>query len=143
MKKDKSMIDEAYDILSSRNSLDIGERPISFAELYDQVAANLQMEKEERDARIGHFYSDLTFDGRFVELAKEGKWDLRSNHTFDAVHIDINDIYSSEEAKDDDKEEEAEEKKEEGDLTPDLEDEEGDGGSDADSDSSGSESEGY
>ena len=35
----------------------------------------------------------FTQTGRFVTLG-ENTWDLRSRHTFDKVHIDMNDVYS-------------------------------------------------
>ena len=32
-------------------------------------------------------------DGRFVNLG-DNQWDLRTNQTYDKVHIDMNDVYS-------------------------------------------------
>ncbi len=112
MKKDKSMIEVAYEVLKERDSLPVTERAIAFKELYAKVNGILEMTEEEISDKIGIFYSDLTFDGRFVELAKNNLWDLRSNHTYSATHIDIKDVYSDIETKDDDQEEEEADKKE-------------------------------
>jgi DNA-directed RNA polymerase subunit delta len=38
----------------------------------------------------------LCVDGRFVTLGNN-TWDLRTRHTFDKVHIDMNEIYNEEE----------------------------------------------
>ena len=40
--------------------------------------------------------TQLTLDGRFVTLG-ENVWDLRIRHTFDKVHIDMNEVYSDDE----------------------------------------------
>ena len=63
--------------------------------------------EEEKASHIGALYTDLTLDGRFVTLT-DNTWDLRSRHTYDKVHIDVNDVYSAIEEADDDKEEQDE-----------------------------------
>lgn len=58
------------------------KRPVSFNKLADTVferADNL----EEKDGKLGQFYTDLTIDGRFVTFSN-GKWDLRYRHRFEA-----------------------------------------------------------
>lgn len=100
MKKDKSMIDTAYEALKERDSLPVLERAMSFADLFALVAEKLEMSEEEKLDRIGDFYSDLTFDGRFIGLnegSQKNYWDLRNNHSSARYHIEINDIYGAEE----------------------------------------------
>ena len=87
MRNDKSMLDEAYDIVLANND------QISFLDLINKVAENLEMTDEEKNARLGGFYTDLSLDGRFVALT-DNYWDLRARHTYDKVHIDYNEVYS-------------------------------------------------
>ena len=51
---------------------------------------------ENIDEDISFFYTNLTLDGRFVNVG-ENKWNLRERVTFDKVHIDMNEIYVEEE----------------------------------------------
>ena len=87
MRTDKSMLDEAYDIVVASGAAK------SFMDLMNEVAANLEMSEEEKLSRLGAFYTDLSLDGRFVALT-DNTWDLRSRHTYDKVHIDVNEVYS-------------------------------------------------
>lgn len=89
MRKDKSMLDEAFDIVTENGT------PIVFIELVNRVAANLEMTESEKLARLGSFYTDLSLDGRFVALT-DNTWDLRIRHTYDKVHINVNEVYSDE-----------------------------------------------
>jgi DNA-directed RNA polymerase subunit delta len=82
---------------------------IAFSELYNRIAKDLEMTDDEKKARVGRFYTDMTLDGRFVALT-DGMWDLRARHTYDKVHIDVNDVYSDVEAEDEDEEDEEEDK---------------------------------
>ena len=83
------------------------------------------MSEEEKNARLGTFYTDLTLDGRFVALT-DNNWDLRKNHTYDKVHIDYNEVYSEEEDSDDkDKEEESEDEESEKEVDEEEGEEEG------------------
>ena len=82
---------------------------ISFKDLYAAIAKSLDMNDDEKKAHVGRFYTDLTLDGRFVVLT-DGMWDLRARHTYDKVHIDVNDAYSDVETGDDDSEEAQEDK---------------------------------
>jgi DNA-directed RNA polymerase subunit delta len=103
MKTTISMLEEAYTIMSaSKTAMD-------FKDLYDKVAAALEMSDDEKKARIGGFYTELTLDGRFVALT-DNSWDLRARHTYDKVHIDVNDVYSDVEEGGEDEEDEEEEK---------------------------------
>ena len=120
------MLDVAYDVLKGRDNLLPAERYMNFADLYGEVATVLEMSQEEKDERIGAFYSGLSFDGRFVELTNN-TWDLRANHTYEKVHIDASDVYSEEaeeaesdpEELDEEEQEERENEGEEGAPVPD------------------------
>ena len=93
-----SMLDVAFEQLSKSKD------PLSFGDLFIAVAKALNMTDEEKKARMGRFYTDLSIDGRFVAFT-DNTWDLRSRHTYDKVHIDVNDVYSEvdeESDKDDD-----------------------------------------
>ena len=103
MDNTKSMLDVAYTIMSK------GKKEMAFATLYEQIAKELTMNEDEKKSHLGEFYTELTLDGRFVALTDNG-WDLRARHTYDKVHIDVNDVYSDVEEGDEDEEDEAEEK---------------------------------
>src|SRR5574344_1156667 len=100
MKTTESMIDAAYEILDKKGV------EITFNDLFNTVCELLEMNQEERENFISQFYTSLTLDGRFVTLG-ENVWDLRVRHTFDKVHIDMNDVYKEveEESEEEDEEE--------------------------------------
>ena len=53
---------------------------------------------------ISFFYTNLTLDGRFVNVG-ENKWNLRERVTFDKIHVDMNEFYADvEETSDEDEE---------------------------------------
>lgn len=105
MRLDKSMIEEAYEILESNKG------SLTFKELADKVAEALEMSEEEKKARLGALYTSLSLDGRFVTLT-DNTWDLRTRHTYAKVHIDVNDVYTEVE----ESEEDSEENEEDGEL---------------------------
>lgn len=84
--KNESMVDVAYSILKER------QYEISFKELYDEVSSKLEFDEGIKSDKISKFYTNLSLDGRFVNL-KEGNWDLRERHKYDDVHIDMNSFY--------------------------------------------------
>jgi len=96
------MLDFAYEVISQAEAL-----PISFKELWEKVFKKAGLTKEEAKHQISRFYTNLSLDGRFVALT-DNFWDLRSNHTFDKVHIDMNDVYTDVETSGEEDEEEAE-----------------------------------
>jgi DNA-directed RNA polymerase subunit delta len=99
--KQLSLPETAFAILSKEKD------PLKFQELYAKLAAELEMSDDEKGAHIGQFYTDISLDGRFVCLS-DNFWDLRSRHSYDKVHIDMDAAYSvGEEA-----EQDAEDKKE-------------------------------
>lgn len=102
MKLDKSMIETAYEVLEKSNG------SLTFAELADKVAEALEMNEEEKKARLGSLYTSLSLNGKFVTLT-DNTWDLRSRHTYAKVHIDVNDVYTEVEESEEEPEEENEE----------------------------------
>jgi DNA-directed RNA polymerase subunit delta len=99
---EKSMVDFAYEVISQAKQL-----PVGFHELWEMVCQKAGLNKEETRGRISHFYTNLSLDGRFVALP-DNYWDLRANHTFDKVHIDMNDVYTDVETTEEIDEEEIE-----------------------------------
>lgn len=102
---DKSLLDLAFDFVNESNS------SVTFKALWKAVVKAKGLSEEEADQKVSQFYTTLLLDGRFVTLG-ENKWDLRSRHTFDKVHIDMKDVYNDVEASDDDDAEDIAEEKE-------------------------------
>jgi DNA-directed RNA polymerase subunit delta len=100
--KEGSMLDAAERVLTAEG------KEMKFVDLWGQVKADLDISAEEESQRIGRFYTDLSMSGRFVVLG-ENVWDLRSRHTYDKVHIDVNDVYTDVDERDTDAVDEAEE----------------------------------
>lgn len=73
--------------------LEKNEKELAFRDLWNAVCEELELSDEVKLNRISYFYTQLTLDGRFVTLG-ENVWDLRVRHTFDKVHIDMNDVYA-------------------------------------------------
>ena len=90
-----SMLESAFNVLTAEG------KEMKFADLWGKVKEDLEISAEEEERRIGHFYTDLSMSGDFVVLG-ENVWDLRSRHTYDKVHIDVNDVYSDVEERDTD-----------------------------------------
>ena len=86
----RSFVDTAYDIVVKNGA------ELPFATLWNNVCEELGLTQEDKVARVSYFYKQLTLDGRFVTLG-ENVWDLRIRHTFDKVHIDMNEVYSEDE----------------------------------------------
>ena len=101
--KQGSMIDEAYLILKEEG------KELPFATLWARVREKLDINDEEAAERIGFFYSDLSLSGKIVPLSNNN-WDLRSRHLYEAVHIDVKDIYVEVEESDGDSVDEEENK---------------------------------
>lgn len=96
--KQTSMVDIAFDIMSKT------KKPQDFYTLWEEVALIKGYTPEEKDEFESLFYTNITLDGRLITTG-ENRWDLRSRHKFEDVHIDMNDVYSDDE-KDDSEEEE-------------------------------------
>lgn len=91
-----SLLDLAYDVILETDKENL---PISFHDLWEEVTKRANFEIEQIRGKIGRFYTDLSLDGRFVTLT-DNFWDLRIHHTFDKVHIDMNEVYSEVEESD-------------------------------------------
>ena len=85
--KNESMVNVAFDVLTEN------KRMMNFLELFKEVCKRLEFNDEQACDRISNFYTNLILDGRFVNLG-DNEWDLRSNQTYDKVHIDMNDVYT-------------------------------------------------
>ena len=83
----KSNLDVAFDLIVNTG------KEVSFKEIWEEVIRVQGYDEETAKRLMGQFYTNLSLDGRFVTLG-DNKWDLRSRHTFDKVHIDMNDVYS-------------------------------------------------
>ena len=84
----KSMVDVAYDIMLKQKKI------FKFNDLYNLVATELEFDDEMKANRISKFYTNLSLDGRFVNLS-DYTWDLRANQTFDKAHIEMKEYYSA------------------------------------------------
>lgn len=83
----KSNLDVAFDLIVNTG------KEVSFKEIWEEITHVQGYDEETAKRLMGQFYTNLSLDGRFVTLG-DNKWDLRSRHTFDKVHIDMNDVYS-------------------------------------------------
>lgn len=99
MDNKKSMIDVAYELMLKK------KKAIDFQKLWKEVSEVKGYTQEEVDEKQSLFYTSITLDGRFITTG-ENKWDLRSRHKFEDVHIDMNDIYADPEEEEIEPEEE-------------------------------------
>lgn len=88
----KSMIDLAYDILSSEH------KAMKFLDLWNIVSKEMGFTPSQADDNIAQLYSDLSIDGRFASLPGN-TWDLRkrqsSAHTIvdtDSISVEDDDV---------------------------------------------------
>ena len=86
--KNESMVDAAYSLLKDYGDI------IKFSTLYEMVCEKKEFTKEEIERNISNFYTDLTLDGRYVNVGNN-KWDLRVNQKYEKAHIDMNDVYTA------------------------------------------------
>ncbi len=99
MNKNQSTLEIAEQILkSSKGALDVYS-------LFDQVAEVKEFSAEEKEEKIGQFYTHLTVDGRFVILS-DGKWGLRVDYPFEVVNTISTDfdLFDEEDTEDDSEE---------------------------------------
>ncbi len=115
----ESMTDIAYEIMKANG------KEMLFYDLWDRVLEQLQVaSQEEIDTLISFFYTNITIDGRFVNVG-ENKWDLRERVPYERVHIDMNEIYQDDEETDDEydlSDDSIEEKENDRDMMYNLED---------------------
>lgn len=89
--KKESMIELAYKLLSE------SKEPIAFKDLWEKIKTELEIGPDEEASRIGHFYTDLSLDGRFIQDG-DYTWNLRSRTKFEETRIDTSVFYENEEA---------------------------------------------
>lgn len=82
----KALIEYANDVLTLSNE------PMTFKELFDKAIelSSLDLTQSELRSKMASLYTQLSIDGRFA-LLKDGKWDLKSRHFFEQVHISLDD----------------------------------------------------
>ncbi|MCH3966142.1 MAG: DNA-directed RNA polymerase subunit delta [Bacilli bacterium] len=105
-----SYIEVAYQVLSDAYKANKKSEPVKFSDLLLEVGKRVGVTDEEtliEDA--SRFYTALTSDGRFV-IKGNNTWVLREHEKFEDAHIDMNEVYSE-----DDADEEDEEKKDDSD----------------------------
>ncbi len=84
------MIELAYKLLSE------SKEPVAFKDLWEKIKTELEIGPDEEASRIGHFYTDLSLDGRFIQDG-DYTWNLRSRTKFDQTRIDTSVFYDNEE----------------------------------------------
>lgn len=94
-----SLVDIAYEVLKNRYDAQ-GEQsvPMPFGELLIEVGKVLGTTDENHLIDLAsRFYTALTTDGRFV-IKENNTWVLREHELFENVHIDMNEVYSENDA---------------------------------------------
>lgn len=89
----KSMVDVAFDLMTKK------KKPVVFLKLWQEVSEIMGFTVAQEEDNIAQFYSDLSLDDRFVNVA-ENKWDLRSRHTYDESVVDPASIMIDEDSDD-------------------------------------------
>lgn len=84
--ENRSMVDVAFDLMQAK------KKPMAFNKLFKEIC-EIKGFSGDTDDKISQFYTNITLDGRFITVG-ENQWDLRTRHSFAAVHIDMNDIYA-------------------------------------------------
>lgn len=85
--KNESMIETAYKLIEANDG------PIAFKDLWEKIKTELEIGPDEEAARIGHFYTDISLDGRFVQ-AGDYSWNLRSRTSYEKSRVDMAGVYS-------------------------------------------------
>lgn len=78
----QSMTDVAYNVLSKR------KKHIEFIKLWTEVSEKLGYDVTVQERKIAQFYTELMLDTRFASL-QDNKWDLRSRHAYNEVHVEV------------------------------------------------------
>lgn len=93
----KATLEVAYDILKT-------EHPLPFYELWEKVCASQTFTKEQCFNLLSRFYTNLTLDGRFVNLG-DNVWELRIHLKSTELRLELNEVYSDVDESDEDIEE--------------------------------------
>lgn len=91
----QSMTDVAYEVMSAY------KKEVPFIELWTTVSAKLGLNETQFEDNIAQFYTDLSMDGRFLNMPKNN-WDLRSRHTYSESVLDTDSIAIDEDSEDED-----------------------------------------
>ena len=94
----KSMIEVAYQVLTNNN----GAMP--FVDLWKDVSQEMGFTQTQFEDNIAQFYTDLSLDGRFLNMS-QNTWDLRSRHTSSDSVMDTDSIAIDEDDEDDEESE--------------------------------------
>lgn len=86
----KALIEYAFDAASSI------DHSFTFKELFDKTIelSSLELTQSEIMSKMASLYTQISTDGRFA-LLDDGKWDLRSRHSYEQVKVDL-DIFTNE-----------------------------------------------
>ena len=96
--RQESMVNIAFEILTKSAGA------MSFYDIWKEVAEKKEFDEEQKDDNESLFYTNMILDGRMITIG-ENKWDLRTRHRFEEVHIDMNDIYNEDESEESNEEE--------------------------------------
>lgn len=91
---ERTAIEIAYEII------DKSKGKVDFKKLWQQVCKETGV-KESDFEKMSMFYTQLSLDKRFINMG-DNKWDLRSKHKYDKVHISMNKVYAEMEAEHED-----------------------------------------
>lgn len=92
--KSKSNLEIVFEILSK------SKEPLTFEELWEEVCVQKDYSEEEKIYLMSVFYTNLSLDGRFVNV-RDNTWDLRERVLYDDVHLSMYDFYTTEDEEDD------------------------------------------
>ncbi|MBR3840527.1 MAG: DNA-directed RNA polymerase subunit delta [Erysipelotrichales bacterium] len=79
------MTDVAFELMSKK------KKAIPFRKLWEEVVAIMGYSESVALNKLSTFYANMSLDTRFA-LVEDGKWDLRSRHTYNETHRDLSDI---------------------------------------------------
>ena len=81
----QSMTDVAFELMSKK------KKAIPFRKLWEEVVAIMGYSESVALNKLSTFYANMSLDTRFA-LVEDGKWDLRSRHTYNETHRDLSEI---------------------------------------------------
>lgn len=93
----KATLEIAYEILTETH-------PLPFYELWEKVCESQSFSKEQCFNLLSRFYTNLTLDGRFVNIG-DNIWDLRIFLKSTDLGLELNEVYSDVDESDEDIEE--------------------------------------